>query len=306
MKTKLLALFLLLVLLLSGCAGESALLVTSEEKTETDEKKTEAVVETGEVVEVTAEETLSAEETLPTEEDPAVLAAEREIRNGKIRQALAGKNVSFIGDSISTFDGYSNNGEYNSTIVDNAIYYPKENYGFTDVNETWWMQTCAATGMNLLVNNSWSGDRVTVRGVGRALQLHNDNQINPDVIVVYLGINDFRRNVSAADFKTAYDKMISGMKEKYPQAEIYLCNLVYTSNVVDHAVKPPNVVKFNEVIESIAVKHGASLVDLYNGTGITWRNVKEFMADGSLHPNYAGMDLITECVLNAFGEKYAK
>jgi hypothetical protein len=30
------------------------------------------------------------------------------------------------------------------------------------------------------------------------------------------------------------------------------------------------------------------------------------MADGSLHPNYLGMDMITECILATLAENYVK
>ena len=38
---------------------------------------------------------------------------------------LSGENVyiSFLGDSITTYEGWSNNGESNSTIANNGVYY---------------------------------------------------------------------------------------------------------------------------------------------------------------------------------------
>ena len=62
------------------------------------------------------------------------------------------------------------------------------------------MQTISRTGMELVVNNSWSGDTVSGRGVSRALQLHNNANRAPDIIAVYLGINDFRTKVTAEVF----------------------------------------------------------------------------------------------------------
>lgn len=303
MKKRLLALFLLASLLLCGCAQESlrpaetgeapSPSVEVQEKT-TEEKKTEE------------KKTEPAPEPV-TEEVPTALRLteeEKNARNAKLADALRGKKASFIGDSISTFEGYSNNVEYNATIGGNAVYYKNNKNGFSDVNETWWMQTVHAAGMELLVNNSWSGDRVTNRGVGRATQLHNNDGTKPDVIVVYLGINDFRKGYSEREFKTAYDKMIGGMKEAYPEADVYLCTLVYTSSLADHTVRPRDVEKYNTAISEIAAKYQASVVDLYNGTGITWKNMAEHMCDKTLHPNYKGMDMISECVLTALAENY--
>ena len=60
-----------------------------------------------------------------------------------------GKRLSILGDSISTFSGYSNDATVNTTIGGNA---PRYDAGAADtkpgsycllesVNDTWWMQT---------------------------------------------------------------------------------------------------------------------------------------------------------------------
>ncbi|MBQ3074476.1 MAG: SGNH/GDSL hydrolase family protein [Clostridia bacterium] len=300
MKIRSLSLILLLSLLLCSCVGEG--LAPPTETAET--------AESIETLPQTKEKKTEESEAEPTtEEIPLALRLteeEKAARNAKLTEAQKGKKVSFIGDSISTYEGYSNNVAYNATIGENAVYYKGNNRGFTDVNETWWMQVVNSTGMELLVNNSWSGDRVTKRGVERAKQLHNTAGEKPDVIVVYLGINDFRNGVTESTFESTYDQMIGGMKEAYPEADVYLCTLVYTSNLSNPTIRPKNVEKFNAAISRLAEKYQASVVDLYNGTGITWKNVQEHMADGSLHPNYKGMDMITECVLSALAENYVK
>jgi len=111
---------------------------------------------------------------------------------------LAGKTISILGDSISTYAGVSNNTAYNSTIGNNAVYYQPGTQGVYQA-DTWWQQTIDALGLELLVNNSWSGSAVlhTRRGtagayVDRCVQLHNDKTgEEPDIIVVYMGGNDF-------------------------------------------------------------------------------------------------------------------
>ena len=52
---------------------------------------------------------------------------------------LSGKYISILGASTSTFDGISNDGCTNSTLINNASYYPKD--FMSDVNDTWWMKT---------------------------------------------------------------------------------------------------------------------------------------------------------------------
>lgn len=69
-------------------------------------------------------------------------------------------------------------------------------------------------------------------------------------------------------------------------------------------MNPADVVNFNEIIVQTAQNYGCTLVDLYNDTGITPENLSTYMGDRVLHPNYAGMDLITDCFLDALLENY--
>ncbi len=238
------------------------------------------------------------------EQDRVEAEREQERRDAQLKEILSGKGISILGDSISTYQGWSNNTSYNSTIGSNAVYYTGSRDNFATVSETWWMQTITRSGLELVVNNSWSGDAVTNLGVSRALQLHNNSNREPDIIAVYLGINDFRRAKTVEEFETKYDEMISGMLRKYVGKDVYLFTLVYTTNLEKSGINPDDVVKFNKVIGDIAAKYGCTLVDLYNDTGITKDNLATYMGDGNLRPNYLGMDRITQCFMDALMKKY--
>ena len=105
-----------------------------------------------------------------------------------------GKRLSVFGDSISTFEGISNNAQINSTIGDNAVYYHGNDHGLTAAENTYWGRFCENVGTLLCVNNSWSGD--SMRGgrfQTRARNLHKNTgatSVEPDIIFVYFGIND--------------------------------------------------------------------------------------------------------------------
>ena len=253
---------------------------------------TETVLTYGDYLEQQRQE----EERLEAEREQARL-------DDLLREQLSGMGISILGDSISTFGGWSNNTAYNSTIGSNAVYYNGSRDGFTAVSETWWMQTITRSGLELVVNNSWSGDCVTNRGISRAKQLHNNDGREPDIIAVYLGINDFRTKVTADTFRVKYEEMICGLLETYEAADVYLFTLLYTTNV-NSGVTPADVVAFNEIIAQTAQSHGCTLVDLYNDTGITPENLATYMGDRVLHPNYAGMDLITDCFMDAMRANY--
>ena len=255
--------------------------------------------------------TLSAEKisALKSAAHQAVTAAKKmETENAAKVQALQsvlkGKKVSVIGDSISTYVGYSNNVEYNSTIGGNAVYYGGSNY-VTDVNETWWMQVINKTDAVLNVNNSWSGDYATTRGINRAKELDNNNDVAPDIILVYIGVNDFRGGVTEADFKSGYDTMINNMKTKYPNADVFVGTLFY-STVAPSGGTKDDVVAFNSIIKEIGEKYNCTVVDLYNESGINANTLASLMGDSRLHPNNAGMDKMTKCYWNAMYKKYVK
>lgn len=173
------------------------------------------------------------------------------------------------------------------------------------MNETWWKQIANKTGMNVLVNNSYSGDKVTGYGQTRCEQLHDDTgdnaETNPDVIAVYLGINDFDANVANDTFASSYDTMISKIVAKYDSADVYLLTLL-PNKVRQDSEK---LLAYNAAIRAAAEKYGCTVVDLYADSGVTADNVASYTnASDCLHPNMAGMDKMTECFWNVLYNKY--
>ena len=162
------------------------------------------------------------------------------------------------------------------------------------------------TSTNLCVNNAYSGDKVTNRGVSRSLQLHRDvdGTLNPDMIFVYLGVNDFNHSVDVETFKTTYDSMISGMLNKYKGAKIYVGTIMPNAR----RVAPTVLNEFNAAIREIAEKYNVGLIDFYNDSGITADNMAtyywETTASQRLHPNGLGMDMMTQTVLDKLIEDY--
>lgn len=254
-----------------------------------------------------------------------------------LKVALTGKNFSILGDSISTFKGYSNDDtNTNSTIGSNAVWYTGSTGGVTSVDETWWMQTINETGMNLLVNNSYSGSRLSNndKGAGsagylRATELHDDTGenagTNPDIIALWLGINDVNNGVSLGTYsEDLYSTLItdngdetytyatpSNFTEAYIITVHKLITTYETADVFAFTFLPnkyANATKlepFNEVVENVANYYGIEIVDLYNDSGITYDNYKEYCDDSEeLHPNPAGMDLITKTFVDALSNKY--
>lgn len=259
----------------------------------------------------------------------------------QIGENAKGKKISILGDSISTFEGVSNDANANSTIGGNAVYYEEDNeYGVTRA-DTWWQQIIDMFGLKLCVNNSWSGSRVHNAADGktpsananyfawysRATQLHNATSGNPDYIAVYMGTNDLKDATSYKGFKanqsaiiteaaklsntsynptyhfSAYVRMVDNMLAKYTSAEIYLFTLLPHESQNDLNIAAMET--YNQSIRDLVTYYqGKSkkvyLVDLYAATGITsdYEVLNKHLAN-TLHPNAAGMDVITNCLASA-------
>jgi len=149
--------------------------------------------------------------------------------------------VSIIGDSISTFRGYNPEGY--------AVFYDEEMQranGLKSVYDTWWAKVNQQLHAYLCVNNSYSGSRVSGKGFPAAFSEKRISELSsgeysPDVILIYIGFNDFANGVESeyggthipwrrdtAYFDEAYTAMISNIKDKYPWAKIVCATLART------------------------------------------------------------------------------
>ncbi|MBR3967901.1 MAG: hypothetical protein IKJ91_12605 [Clostridia bacterium] len=248
----------------------------------------------------------------------------------EIIASYAGKKVSIIGDSISTYSGISNDATTNSTIGNNAYYY-STSFG---VNNTWWQQVINALGMERLVNNSWSGSTVLKDNKGtesamyktRCVNLHNDiTGEKPDIIFVFGGTNDFTHyqstlgTAAAIDYAAlitenedgtftyatpatmleAYAIMLHKMQTAYPDAEIFCANLLLRRDPVLEGKKDAGQpTEFNVELGKVIEKMGARLVD-FEGCGLesTPEVYDMYVTDQNVHPGARGMDLMSAAVL---------
>lgn len=208
---------------------------------------------------------------------------------------------SVMGDSISTYAGWSNNRAYNKTIGQNALWFPNNNYAGADmdVSSTWWHKAATDLGYGICVNNSWSGSCVTDAYTYevRAKNLHNAEGRNPDVVVIFMGINDFAADKPLGDFGEAYKKMLSNIKTAYPEAEIYCCTVLPDGKRFSGRVNQngDTVNDFNTVITAAAQEMGAEVIDLYEKSGVTYENLSSNTVD-RLHLNADGMAKVAEIV----------
>ncbi len=243
----------------------------------------------------------------------------------RLRRALEGKTLSIMGDSISTYVGVSNSTERNDTIGDNRVYYTDE----MSLGDTWWMRTADKFGMELLVNNSYSGSTVSgvwhenAAGCGeRSGNLHDntlsDNPENapimPDIIAVYLGMNDLAAGLKCSgdfgdeiyskieasgaapeSFEEAYALMIYKIKAAYPNSTLFCFNIPENSDSTTRLIDD-----YNAAIGKIAEHYGATRVNIHASE---LSDYSRATLDGT-HPTVRGMEIMHRCFAEALGERF--
>ena len=224
-----------------------------------------------------------------------------------------GKYLSVLGDSISTFKNY--------VPAENSVFYDGNKHGITDASKTWWGITMDELGMQLCVNNSWSGSRVTTTngtaGAGcmdRCQNLHTSTH-EPDIIIVYMGINDFNNEVplgtydgkssipsETTTFREAYGIMLDKILTRYQNARVFVSTLPYCDRNEDDNEFPEinaegvPLPDYNNAIRELADSFGLDVIEL-SKCGITYQNRKLYLGD-ELHPNEEGMKLVARKVVN--------
>lgn len=236
--------------------------------------------------------------------------------------SLRGKVISILGDSISTFAGYIP--VEDGFNMEHLSRYPQDNL-LTDVNETWWTQVINSLDAKLGINDSWRGATVsgaapvTTGTTGENACMANPVRIQnlgsngtPDVILFYGGTNDLAHVSKVGTFDPAnapqtadfafkkWDNMADGyvqtllrLKYYYPDALILCLLPTYTTSYYSNT----KLEQGNRVLSEICEHYGVPFVDLRD-CGITTKD----LPDG-IHPGEAGMDYITDAVLNLLKEQ---
>ena len=202
------------------------------------------------------------------------------------------RKISLLGDSISTFEGYS--------PAFDAFYTPDYAAisGVHSVEDTWWMQVIRALDGELLVNSSHMGSSVSLFGYQPAnapwrIEKLKKGDLLPDLILIYSGLNDVASYITPKEFGEQYTAMLGHAKAIFPESLICcgtLChgfprnpNLPLFVNL--DACTP--VSEYNAQIRQAVIAQGCTLVDLADD------GMKYCSIDG-VHPDAAGMKTLAE------------
>ena len=284
-----------------------------------------------------------------------------------------GLKLSVLGDSISTFPGKipQGNDSYYTTSGSKSI---------ASVNSMWWKQVCDILGAEPLVIEAWSGtccadpdynaqsqirsgreDRPSAVATSyvsngqtvtlaqpRCQSLHKTDTssgtsvtVNPDIIVVALGCNDYYYNVplgtwdghgvlSPSDTKTwrgAYANMILKIQSRYPDALIFcfspwFCVRGYSGTSPENVPAQDMVVNVNglnkayqdyeDAMREICEALQCVYIDT-NNFGFTRSNYQNFVVDYNegrgetvhpmTHPNAVGQEILGQSIASAVRDK---
>lgn len=144
--------------------------------------------------------------------------------------------VSILGDSYSAFKGWIPEGQ-------DVWYGPGRDNDVQRVEDTWWYRLIENNGLELDLNNSWSGATICNTGhdgrdytdrsfVSRSQALGN----NPDIIYVFGGTNDDWVGAPLGEWggknlfevRPAVETMLQNIKGSYPDA---LCIMIINTEM---------------------------------------------------------------------------
>lgn len=226
------------------------------------------------------------------------------------------KKISILGDSISTFSGYT---------TPDGVFYDLFSMAMAEmrgVEDTWWMRVIRALDAQLEVNNSFSSTTVSdaMPNLPPAVDPHritdsfhnSPNYLSgcsdqrtaglgqPDMILIYMGTNDAGYAIEPAVFERDYRLMLRKIKANYPAAQIWCGTLLWSYCVKDHRINyyqqemggAACLAPYNAAIRSAVAAEGCILADLaVSGT--------EYAAIDCAHPHAAGMKTIADLWLHA-------
>ena len=266
--------------------------------------------------------------------------AELEMMIEELKGVYHGLKLSVFGDSISTYNNISQNTEYNSTIGGNALWYNSGAISeacLYDHTYTYWGSMLRELGMDLCVNNSWSGDSLgSGRFMTRSTQLHNNDGMGPNVVVIYFGINDcwgngrnvgnllelienkgnkktddvveawyesaIAKNGNCTNWDELYATLLNNVMTEYAGAKIICVGLAFNGAKADYPSADKWVPLYNESIRAMADYLGITYVEQSNV--ITNENCHAYMHDTRyLHPNAHGHRLIFEEIIRTLYEE---
>lgn len=175
--------------------------------------------------------------------------------NAIYHNELTRNTFSVMGDSYSTYDGYTNVGERSGYTT----WYPANDQSFTDVSQTWWKLLESETGLSLLDIDAYSGTCICYDGYGdgtkdqgrsgRSFVQRVDMVGYAEYIFIFGATNDSTVNVGLGNYVysnwTEFDKeffrpacayLLYKLKKIYPLSKIVFIKNTGLTQGIDESI----------------------------------------------------------------------
>ena len=205
------------------------------------------------------------------------------------------KTFSILGDSYSTFKGYTG-------PLNNLQWYPPSDSAtqgsendVEDVENTWWHLFANDYKSLLIQNNSYSGSCIsydsygtgTVDGKNFSFVKRCENLKKAELIIIEGGTNDAWSNVSLGEYK--YSNWVESDFETFRPACSYVLDYIKRNNIGAKIIFVLNDGLKSSITESIK-----NICNYYNVDVLELSNIKK----SNNHPNIEGMKQIKEQLIN--------
>ena len=123
-------------------------------------------------------------------------------------------------------------------------------------------------------------------------------QYNPSKVFLLIGTNDLTHDKSNEEIVEGVEKIIEGIKENRPKAEIYL-ESIYPVNYklspkMVNVRKNDDIKEINEKLEDYCEDNDITYIDMYDLLKDDDDNFDSIYTDDGLHPNDEGYETITK------------
>ena len=101
-------------------------------------------------------------------------------------------------------------------------------------------------------------------------------------------------------FGQAYATMVHKVKNRYQNADIYVCSMLHW----DPKKQSKSLVPYNAIIQKIADDFQVTYVDFYNETDICPETASDYLYADGVHPNKHGFEQMSKCLVKLLRSRY--
>lgn len=216
---------------------------------------------------------------------------------------LNGKSISILGDSLSSYNGFSDS---------STAYYPKPNLGLDSVSQMYWAIVMDILGLTLDTVNAYGGSRVTSPDTNC---ISSDTRLSalgtPDIILFEAGTNDIYANsptgvwsgdnlstIDTSTFIPAYTKCLKYMQTNHPDAKIVAISPCFITANAESRVycTIENLQRIVEAEKLVCDYLGVKFIDCRK-LGMTLSNIADYTVE-QLHWNHKFHKLVADKVID--------